>query len=269
MRGSATHCGGAATAIATTAGCDSGDHTGTWSSIKGQVQSTMKIPAQNTGKAFGWNDMDMLETDNHAQAAHANGREGTFTEIESMTEFSMWAIAASPLVVTTPIMTCVPDAAGRVLPAKSGLYRSRREAAGLPAPPAVCSVELVKKVSNAGCSAETFGCTNGTNTMWTTHGCRGYFTCNGLKTECSIDGDGKHTCTCGSAGPPSPAPPPPYPPGPVKCSPNMTAIQEKVLFNTDVLAINQDVTPQGRPVTVSCVLRCLEIGRVWAGSGKG
>ena len=35
------------------------------------------------------NDMDMLETGNYEQAAHANGREGTMTAEEYMTEFSM------------------------------------------------------------------------------------------------------------------------------------------------------------------------------------
>jgi hypothetical protein len=40
----------------------------------------------------------MLETGNGHQAAHANGNEGTLTLDESITEFSMWAISASPLV---------------------------------------------------------------------------------------------------------------------------------------------------------------------------
>jgi hypothetical protein len=69
--------------------------------------------------------MQMLETGNYAQAAHANGKEGTMTAIEYKTEFSMWAIAASPLVVTTPIMNCTSP----------------------PAPPVTsCKVQLVTKV---------------------------------------------------------------------------------------------------------------------------
>jgi hypothetical protein len=48
----------------------------------------------------------MLETGNGLQAAHANGKEGDMNLDESITEFSMWAIAASPLVVTTPIFNC-------------------------------------------------------------------------------------------------------------------------------------------------------------------
>lgn len=48
----------------------------------------------------------MLETGNGLQAAHANGKEGDMNLDESITEFSIWAIAASPLVVTTPIFNC-------------------------------------------------------------------------------------------------------------------------------------------------------------------
>merc|ERR1712232_1264625 len=50
--------------------------------------------------------MDMLETGNYKQAAHANGKEGKMTATEYKTEFSMWAILASPLIVTTPILNC-------------------------------------------------------------------------------------------------------------------------------------------------------------------
>ena len=36
--------------------------------------------------------------------------------------------------------------------------------------------------------------------------------------------------------------------GPVKCMPWISDLQREILFNDDVIAINQDVTPQGRPV---------------------
>merc|ERR1712210_45494 len=52
------------------------------------------------------NDMDMIETGNYKQAAHANGRQGTMTATEYKTEFSMWAILASSLIVTTPLVNC-------------------------------------------------------------------------------------------------------------------------------------------------------------------
>lgn len=126
-----------------------GDHTGVWSSTKSIINQTALVPAKYSGRPYGWNDMDMLETGNYAQAAHANGRESNMTAEEYKTEFSMWAIAASPLVVTTPIMKC------------------------------------------------------------STH-----------------NGGGKVTCT-----------------------PTITPLQREILLNKEVIAINQDVTPQGRPVT--------------------
>lgn len=126
-----------------------GDHTGTWASLKGVVQNVMKIPAEYTGKPYGWNDMDMLEGGNGLQAAHANGKEGTLTLQESITEYTMWAIAASPLVITTPIMNCTgkqasEDYAAKQLEAEgSGERRStlegkdaaRVKTSGPPSPP--------------------------------------------------------------------------------------------------------------------------------------
>eukprot|EP01059_Diplonema_ambulator_P000514 TRINITY_DN1041_c1_g1_i1.p1 TRINITY_DN1041_c1_g1~~TRINITY_DN1041_c1_g1_i1.p1 ORF type:complete len:421 (+),score=144.21 TRINITY_DN1041_c1_g1_i1:39-1265(+) len=119
-----------------------GDHTGVWASTKQVVQESAAIPAEYTGKPYAWNDMDMLETGNYEQAAHANGKESNMTAEEYKTEFSMWAISASPMIVTTPLMNC-------------------------------------------------------------------------------------------SSG---------------KCIPGITDLQKEILLNTEVLAVNQDITPQGRPV---------------------
>ena len=46
-----------------------GDHTGIWSSTKEVIQSASKIPSKYSGRPYGWNDMDMLETGNYDQAA--------------------------------------------------------------------------------------------------------------------------------------------------------------------------------------------------------
>ena len=126
-----------------------GDHTGTWDSVKSVVQNVMKIPAEYTGKPYGWNDMDMLEGGNGLQAAHANGREGTLTLDESITEYTMWAIAASPLVITTPIMNCTAKQASEDWAAKNvdtegtgerrstveGVAAAEVREGGAPAPP--------------------------------------------------------------------------------------------------------------------------------------
>merc|ERR1712032_208791 len=127
-----------------------GDHTPVWSSTKDIIAQRTKGPASLAGAPFAWNDMDMIETGNYKQAAHANGRQGTMTATEYKTEFSMWAILASPLVVTTPIVNC-------------------------------------------------------------------------SKTD-QINGN--------------------FTPGP--CVPSMTSLQKEILFNKDVIAINQDITPAGR-----------------------
>lgn len=199
----------------------SGDHIGTWASTKDIVRQSAAIPAENSGRPYGWNDMDMLETGNYDQAAHANGRLSNMTETEYKTEFSMWAISASPLVVTTPIMNCTDGYASHEphdewsKPAESG---------------STCRIAIKSQASKAACIKGTsFGCYNGNQTMWTDKGCRGTFVVDGAYVVCDVDGDGKHYC------------------GPVKCTPWISDLQREILFNKEVIAINQDVTPQGRP----------------------
>jgi len=189
-----------------------GDHTPVWESTKQIIQQSAAIPAEYTGKPYAWNDLDMLETGNYEQAAHANGKEGTMTATEYKTEFTMWAISASPLTVTTPIMNCT----------KTSQTKCK-------------DVTLTHQLSQAKCTPnESFGCSSDGN-MFIDKGCRGEFSCNGLNTTCDVDGSGLHTCSCGPAGP-------------AKCQPWISDLQKEILFNKEVIAINQDVTPQGRPV---------------------
>mmetsp|Transcript_36297 Transcript_36297/g.72183 ORF Transcript_36297/g.72183 Transcript_36297/m.72183 type:complete len:242 (-) Transcript_36297:181-906(-) len=124
-----------------------------WSSTKSIIEQRTVIPPAQGGAAFAWNDMDMLETGNYAQAAHANGKQGTMSAAEYRSEFSMWAILASPLIVTTPIINC-------------------------------SSTDQIK---------------------------------------------GNYT--------------------PSACVPSLTALQKDILLNTEVLAINQDITPAGRLIS--------------------
>jgi len=127
-----------------------GDHVPNFDSTRSIINQRSAIPAELGGTAYAWNDMDMLETGNYGQAAHANGKQGTMTAAEYKTEFSMWSILASPMVVTTPIVNC----------SKSD----------------------------------------------------------------QIHGN--------------------YTPGP--CRPSITDLQKEILFNTEVIAVNQDVTAAGR-----------------------
>merc|ERR1719453_1196584 len=86
--------------------------------IKQGIESALKIPREATGVPYGWNDLDMLQTG----TGPASGYDPTLgppnvTLDESVTEFSMWAILASPLLFTTPIMNCTAaDSAAAVNP---------------------------------------------------------------------------------------------------------------------------------------------------------
>ena len=43
----------------------------------------------------------------------------------------------------------------------------------------------------------TYGCTDGTTTMYVTGGCRGVFSCDGVdNVECNSDGESQTTCNC-------------------------------------------------------------------------
>jgi hypothetical protein len=55
--------------------------------------------------------------------------------------------------------------------------------------------------------------------------------------HCDTDGSGRHTCDCGAA-----------PAGDYTCKGWISDLQKKILFNQDIIAINQQATPQGRPV---------------------
>ena len=78
-----------------------GDHHGVWNIPGGTrdvVNQSMYLPEKYTGRPYAWNDLDMLETGNGGWAKGSNQ-----STVEYRTEFSMWAILASPLVVTTPL----------------------------------------------------------------------------------------------------------------------------------------------------------------------
>jgi hypothetical protein len=46
----------------------------------------------------------------------------------------------------------------------------------------------------------TYGCTDGTTTMYVTGGCQGVFSCDGVdNVECDSDGEGRTTCNCTAA----------------------------------------------------------------------
>ena len=195
-----------------------GDHTGIWSSTKSTVRASAAIPANFSGRPYGWNDMDMLETGCSAsRCAQGNGHTPNMTDLEQRTEFSMWAISASQLQFTAPLMNCTAK----------------------PSPPiSTCNVSLVTQTSKAACVlGQSFGCSADNTSMWIDNGCRGDFMCQGVATTCDEDGAGQHVCQCGGSNDAN-----------VTCVPWITDLQREILFNKEVIAINQDVTPQGRPI---------------------
>ena len=50
--------------------------------------------------------------------------------------------------------------------------------------------------------------------------------------KCDVMGPGAHLCQCGAT----------------VCKGWMSALQKEILLNAEMLAINQDITPQGTPV---------------------
>ena len=150
-----------------------------------------------TGRPYGWNDLDMLQTG----TGPASGFDPTLgppnvTLDEAITEFSMWAILASPMMFTTPIMNCTTAATAVASPA--------------PAPACACT----KQMSMAECVlGKTFGCLPD-GTMWAV-GCRGTFSCDGVEgVSCDVnmpDPPRNHTCKCQSSPPHPPQPPGPNP----------------------------------------------------------
>ena len=146
----------------------------------------------------------------YEQCAVANGRQPNMTADEYKTEFSMWAISASPIQITTRIMNCSV------------------------APQPSCAVSLTKQLSVAPCTlGASFGCTADNASVWTDAGCRGDFSLNGAPVTCDVNGTGEHTCPGAGA---------------VTCFGWLSDLQKEIMLNTEVIAINQDVTPQGRPI---------------------
>eukprot|EP00656_Telonema_subtile_P050449 TRINITY_DN6531_c0_g1_i7.p1 TRINITY_DN6531_c0_g1~~TRINITY_DN6531_c0_g1_i7.p1 ORF type:complete len:145 (-),score=51.17 TRINITY_DN6531_c0_g1_i7:74-508(-) len=59
---------------------------------------------------------------------------------------------------------------------------------------------------------------------------RDRFVVDGASVQCDVDGAGRHYC------------------GPVSCIATITELQKEILLNKEVIAVNQQETPQGTPV---------------------
>jgi hypothetical protein len=202
--------------------------------------------------------MDMLETGNGNQSGHPKIKgPANMTVTEYITEFSMWAIAASPLLVTTPIMKCagVTEEVGEGGGWDEGEGWDNEEAeeaaaAGHAKGATSCEVSLTKQLSKKiECVlGKTFGCNDDGATMWVgplpggnkSRGCRGVFKCDGKEgIKCGNDtppgGTASYTCSCSQTPPgPSPSPSPPIDPPKGKCVGALTDVQRMILLNTEV-----------------------------------
>lgn len=199
--------------------------------------STIKsfIGLSHLAGPYNWNYGDFLMTGgagcNHFKAGeHCPGQ----TDAEYRTQFSVYVIAASPLIIGTDIRNMTQIMKDAFLnsellavnqdykaPAGDlvGTYTCPTAATGAcgalaarrPADAAGCSVRLSRQISrNHPCLLNTtFGCYPENRSMYVSGGCRGEFECDGATVTCSSivqKGDGRTVCSC-TASPTPPAPP--------------------------------------------------------------
>merc|ERR1712217_1009775 len=143
------------------------------------------------------------------------------------TEFSMWAILASSMIVTTPIVNCskTDQIAGKFTPGKCVpsltslqkeiLFNQEVIAISQDTTPAgrllssdklkadASECKLTSKLSEADCKlGDGFGCYDGNHSMWTAKGCRGVFECDGVaNVQCNHMGGSFTVCPCAAPKP--------------------------------------------------------------------
>jgi len=198
---------------------------------------------------YNWNYGDFLMTggagcNNFEAGDHCAGQ----TDAEYRTQFSVYAIAASPLIIGTDIrnMTQIMKdallnkellAVNQDFEARAGDLVATYPAAQCGSTGAgdarracrahvlvhsgmadagkvgTCSVTLTKQLSNnhpcvSGASAATFGCFDSNKTMFVSEGCRGVFECDGNTVSCDPDGSGGRHFCDCLRSTPTPAPGP-------------------------------------------------------------
>mmetsp|Transcript_71589 Transcript_71589/g.125298 ORF Transcript_71589/g.125298 Transcript_71589/m.125298 type:complete len:623 (-) Transcript_71589:83-1951(-) len=269
------------------------DHVPTWESTKKTIANSARIPPEDTGRPYSWNDMDFIHTGNGHQASKVRIDSEIvsphMSDDEFRTEFSMWAISASPLMVTTPIMNCTSaegpgsfQSAGQTL---VGLQHSKPLLRRGTYP---CSISKAEQLSDAECEEGwSFGCYHHNISMWADHGCSAYFVLDHGDHSVICSGENGFTVCTPEVLPDQGSPallaasddkvrkphkhlvrkeqgprkldvePLEVEPwveprqGKANCVGWMTSLQKEILLNKEVIAVNQDVTPQGRPVKES------------------
>ncbi|EGD81512.1 hypothetical protein PTSG_02230 [Salpingoeca rosetta] len=217
------------------------DHHDEWDSTSSiiDVLAHNRQPYWGPNPTYGLPDPDFIFTGGQGCGAHSppGTRCPGQTEDEYMSEFSVWTIAGGSLLIASDprnmtdfmarvwfnheILAVYNDSASlqSVRAIGNGTLSHARHTMHLHAqrkqeqeqqqqrqrhdlkPLASCALE--KQLSHDPCvQGVSFGC-NGDETMWTDHGCRGIFTCDGVQdVTCNEDGSGKHTCKCVTTPPP-------------------------------------------------------------------
>eukprot|EP00039_Didymoeca_costata_P005080 m.78263 g.78263 ORF g.78263 m.78263 type:complete len:487 (+) comp12664_c0_seq2:113-1573(+) len=184
------------------------DHHDNWDSTSGIIDLLQtRQPFWGPDPDYGWPDPDFVYPGGQGCGQHSDPGQRCpgQTEDEYITEFSIWAIAGGQIIFATDprnmsalqkrilfnseILNVFNDTTGfrSVKMVGSGTVALLGDDAN-------CS--LKSEISHATCSLGTsFGCFDN-QTMWTKDGCRGKFMCDGVLTECNVDGNGTHICPC-------------------------------------------------------------------------
>ncbi len=226
------------------------DHHDDWDSTDSVIQF-LKDHRQNywgPSPQSGWPDPDFVYTGGQGCGTHSDAgkRCPGQTNVEYITEFSIWAIAGGQLVFATDprnmtefmksvlfnteVLSVFKDISGFQNIAVKEINTTEWKQATLNGETlATCEIAIEKQISGSKCvKGVSFGCNNENKTMWTKDGCRGLFTCDGIrKVLCSVDGPGTHVCPC------VPEPPKPQESPQVWLRPLQKGCGAVVLFNPD------------------------------------
>lgn len=163
---------------------------------------------------YGWPDADFVFTGGQGcggDAGPAGQRCPGQSDTEYITEFSIWAIATGEIVFASDPRN-MSDIQRKVLFNKE-ILDVYNDTSGFHSIAVVgdgsiklvttdqsqsCSVSLTNKHSHASCTpGKTYGCLSDMKSMWIANGCRGEFTCNGVKgVNCDVTGGENTTCPC-------------------------------------------------------------------------
>jgi len=193
------------------------DHHDNFGSVRQQVEA-VRGKGSWSGP-YGWAYLDMMMTGGQgcanqcvgptSEAGHCNWTVPAhcpgMNDAEYRTEASLYVVVSSPMVIGTDLRLMTPIMQELLLNEEAIAINQDIEAtpgdavlACGPPPPAVCSIDLEAQASKTACvTGDSFGCTNGSWSMWASGGCRGRFACNGRGgVPCGAAGYGYAICDC-------------------------------------------------------------------------